>query len=290
MSYTNFIFNLSCFQLSIEACGVATLKQATRFYLAIEMELLYRWFHPTIDALSLPSITFATRLRLLSLQPVALLTYVLKTWHKLWPPNMNYKVIQIPTRHTSNLRRCLVYNAPANHLQGRSPSPPQLRPLHLDIHGGAFIGGMPEYDHDFCSCLAKGTDAVIVSASYRIAPRHPFPAAIDDVDDILTWLIENAEAKLGADINLLTMSGFSAGGNLAFAACQNPRMQDKTRSRIKGIVTFFASVSTIFSPSYSSIVLIESKLADRSPFATRSKTKTTWISKERSALLATAPI
>ena len=204
-------------------------------------EFLYTVFQATIDAFLTPGIPFSLRLRLLGLQSINLLLYALKCTHKVAfrsPPA--YRTIYIPTRNRDRPSRCLVYNA------SRSPSYPTtndhvattLRPLHLTLHGGAFIGGLPEFNHDLALDIVRETRAVVVSASYRLAPRFPFPAAIDDVDDIISWLVTNAENALGADANCLTISGLSAGANLALAACANV---DKPE-RIKGIVTFYASI------------------------------------------------
>lgn len=57
----------------------------------------------------------------------------------------------------------------------------------------------------------------MVSLEYRLAPEHPFPAALDDAYDALCWLVENGSA-LGGD-GRVVVGGQSAGGNLAAAAC-----------------------------------------------------------------------
>ncbi|MRU57175.1 alpha/beta hydrolase fold domain-containing protein, partial [Staphylococcus aureus] len=98
----------------------------------------------------------------------------------------------------------------------------RLRPLHVDIHGGAFLGGQPENFASFDDRIARETGAVVVSITYRYAPENTFPAAIDDVDRTLAWLRHNAESRWGADPKLMTISGSSAGGNLALAAMQQP--------------------------------------------------------------------
>ena len=196
---------------------------------------LYRYFHAAVDAFCCPSLPFVTRLRLLCLQPLNLLIYTYKSSHKLSLLHPGYKVRHIPTRRPGLSRRCVVYNV------GQVLSGSRLRPLHLNVHGGAWIGGLPESDHEFCSHIAKNTGAVVVSASYRFAPRYPFPAAIDDIDDIVAWLVVNASKELGADPNLFTVSGFSAGGNMVLAASQS--MQGNVR--IRGAVTINAAVCTM---------------------------------------------
>jgi acetyl esterase/lipase len=124
----------------------------------------------------------------------------------------------------------------------------KLRPLHLDIHGGAFIGGLPENFAPFDDRVARETGAVVVSITYRFAPEHTFPAAIDDVDRTLEWLRENAESRWGADPTLMTISGSSAGGNLALAATQRPECHGSTPTALKAAITFYAVVDQRISP------------------------------------------
>lgn len=135
--------------------------------------------------------------------------------------------------------RVLVYNHPSRCSKLKSD---KKRPLHIDIHGGAFIGGIPEYDAPFCMQLAEKTDAVVVSLTYRFAPRYPFPAAHDDVEDAIAWLVKNAEREFNADPELVTVSGFSAGGNLALGATLGTT-DGKGDKLIKGAVTFYNPVS-----------------------------------------------
>ncbi|KAL8710903.1 MAG: hypothetical protein Q9225_007206 [Loekoesia sp. 1 TL-2023] len=106
---------------------------------------------------------------------------------------------------------------------------------------------MPEYDAPFCDQLARTTGAVIVSISYRFAPRHPFPAAHDDVDDVFTWLLKHAAEEFNADPKILTVSGFSAGGNLALAGSLNTKDQNG-ESRVLGAVTFYSPVDLRLPP------------------------------------------
>jgi acetyl esterase/lipase len=59
-----------------------------------------------------------------------------------------------------------------------------------------------------------------MSISYRIAPRHIYPAAHDDVDDVVAWLVTHAR-DFGADAKLLTIGGGSVGAGLGLSACQH---------------------------------------------------------------------
>lgn len=98
--------------------------------------------------------------------------------------------------------------------------PPVARtaqPAILFLHGGGWVVGDLDGVDALCRALANRTGAVVVSADYRLAPEHRFPAALDDAWTVLTWLHEHA-AELGADPGRLAVAGESAGANLA-AAC-----------------------------------------------------------------------
>lgn len=192
------------------------------------------WFHPTVDAIVTPKLPLQTRLRLILFQPFAFLVY-LTTQVSFSQSTSRMTTICIPVRDSRKLRALIVW--PKDIAPDGKPS--SLRPLHLDIHGGAFIGGNPEANHRFCTAIAEGTGAIVVSPTYRFAPRHPFPTAIDDIDDVIDWLLENAEFKLDADPHSLTIGGTSAGGNLALAACMTKRSAGKS---IKAVVTAYAAV------------------------------------------------
>ncbi|UWU31338.1 alpha/beta hydrolase (plasmid) [Rhizobium sp. WSM1274] len=97
--------------------------------------------------------------------------------------------------------------------RGRA-APRQGAPALLYLHGGGFVIGAPETHEDICRTLANMAGAVVVSPDYRLAPEHPFPAAIDDCAAALVWMTEQADA-LGIDPLRIIVAGDSAGGNLA---------------------------------------------------------------------------
>ena len=87
------------------------------------------------------------------------------------------------------------------------------RPLIVYYHGGGFVLGELRMGDWLCSQVAGNVGAVVVSVDYRLAPRHRFPAAVDDCYAALLWATENA-GSLGAGGPVAVM-GESAGGNLS---------------------------------------------------------------------------
>ncbi|GAA1942296.1 alpha/beta hydrolase [Microbacterium deminutum] len=89
----------------------------------------------------------------------------------------------------------------------------------LWIHGGGLVLGAAAMDDTLCGETARQTGVTIVSVDYRLAPRHPFPAAIDDCHTGWQWLRSNLGA-LGLDAGRLAIGGQSAGGGLAASLVQ----------------------------------------------------------------------
>jgi acetyl esterase/lipase len=84
----------------------------------------------------------------------------------------------------------------------------------LYLHGGGFCFGSIETEHAGAMATARGAGAIVVSVEYRLAPEHPFPAAIEDAYAALSWLAAEAPA-LGVDPERIAVVGQSAGGGLA---------------------------------------------------------------------------
>ena len=100
-------------------------------------------------------------------------------------------------------------------------------PALVFYHGGGFvIGGLDTHDRD-CRALANRGGCVVVSVDYRLAPEHPFPAAVDDAAAALRWIVDHA-ADLGVDADRLAIGGDSAGGNIsAVTALWRARRRDR---------------------------------------------------------------
>ena len=102
-------------------------------------------------------------------------------------------------------------------------SPQSSRPpVVVYFHGGGFVMGDLDTHDGSCRQHAVGADAVVVSVDYRLAPEHPYPAAIEDAWAATLWVAEYA-VEIGADVTKLAVAGDSAGGNIAAVIAQRAR-------------------------------------------------------------------
>ena len=92
----------------------------------------------------------------------------------------------------------------------------------LYIHGGGFTVGSLDGVDELCRIIADEACCAVVSVDYRLAPEHPFPAAVIDVRVAYDWLRANA-AELGVAPSQLAVGGDSAGGGLAASLCLDLR-------------------------------------------------------------------
>lgn len=92
-------------------------------------------------------------------------------------------------------------------------------PVVLHFHPGGYIMGGPFMRDARNRFLAKAVGCVIASVVYRLAPEHPYPAALEDAYTALSWLHADG-ARFGADTTRIAISGDSAGGGLAAALAQ----------------------------------------------------------------------
>lgn len=82
------------------------------------------------------------------------------------------------------------------------------------MHGGGFTQGAPEQDDFFCRRVCSESNCVVFSTDYRLAPEHPFPAALEDCYSALLW-VAGGQAGTDVDCTRIAVGGASAGGGLA---------------------------------------------------------------------------
>ena len=107
-------------------------------------------------------------------------------------------------------------------------------PAILQIHGGGFVVGGLDSSHRVAARMARAVRAVVVSVDYRLAPEHPYPAALDDCDAALAWLVDNA-VQLDLDPERIAVAGESSGACLAAALALRARDRGKSPIRFQAL-------------------------------------------------------
>jgi epsilon-lactone hydrolase len=129
--------------------------------------------------------------------------------------------IRVPMRALRHVRRervdaggvPAVWIAPA----AAEPAPRGL-PIILYLHGGGYVCCSTETHASLMAALALSAPARVLGLDYRLAPAHPYPAALEDALAAYRWLI-----NLGEDPARIVFAGDSAGGGLALAALLEAR-------------------------------------------------------------------
>lgn len=97
-------------------------------------------------------------------------------------------------------------------------------PLLVYLHGGGFVFGDLDTHDAPCRVLRRHGGVHVLSVDYRLAPEHPFPAAVEDARAALAWAQGHAR-ELGADPDRIGVGGDSAGANLAAVVAQLARRE-----------------------------------------------------------------
>lgn len=157
------------------------------------------------------------------------------------PEQLFVENIQIPSSQPEKTIRLRIYK----------PKDKKDLPVLLYFHGGAFIYGTPEQYDFILFRLALEVGMLIVSVDYRLAPEHPFPAAMEDGYDTLLWLSGNANI-LDGNKNMIIIGGSSAGATIA--ASITHLVRDKKNKMIQHQYLLYPPMShKLNSPSMDSL-------------------------------------
>ena len=91
-------------------------------------------------------------------------------------------------------------------------------PVLLNFHGSGFLLPLHGGDDEFCRRVSLETKHTVLDVSYRLSPEHPFPAALNDAEDAVRYVLARPDEF---DLTRVSISGFSAGANLALAVASN---------------------------------------------------------------------
>jgi acetyl esterase len=127
------------------------------------------------------------------------------------------EVLDLPRAPLPHVHEHAVAGRPARRYASSSGPLPAL----LYLHGGGFVLGGLETHDSLCRQLAQRSGLAVVALDYRLAPEHPFPAAVDDTWAALQALL-HAPQEHGIE-RLVAVGGDSAGGTLAAVAALHAR-------------------------------------------------------------------
>lgn len=125
-------------------------------------------------------------------------------------PAIDEETLEVPPRDGHELPLKVFRSASSN-----ASAAHQSQALIVLFFGGGFVLGSPTSMAELARSLVKRFDAVVVAPTYRLAPEHPFPSAVNDGWDVLCWIAEHATNVLRADPEKgFVVGGVSAGANL----------------------------------------------------------------------------
>ncbi|MGC2653330.1 MAG: alpha/beta hydrolase [Mycobacterium sp.] len=101
----------------------------------------------------------------------------------------------------------------------RAAGSTDVAPALLWIHGGGYVMGAAQHDDGLCRRFSSRLGITVASVEYRLAPEHPYPAALDDCYSALSWLT----TAPAVDPARVAIGGASAGGGLAAALALRTR-------------------------------------------------------------------
>ncbi|MFI5314338.1 MAG: alpha/beta hydrolase [Myxococcota bacterium] len=126
------------------------------------------------------------------------------------------------------------------------PKSGAVRGVYFHIHGGGHALGSHDAQDVMLDAIANAADAVVVSAGYRLAPEHPYPAGPDDCEAAAVWVCENARREFGSE--RLVIGGESAGAHLSAVTLLRIRdRQHQTPFRAANLV--YGIYDLTFTPS-----------------------------------------
>ncbi|KFY45531.1 hypothetical protein V494_00909 [Pseudogymnoascus sp. VKM F-4513 (FW-928)] len=121
-------------------------------------------------------------------------------------PNPDF-ILSIPSRDKGRTIRTNIYSPNSETRSAEGP-----RPVLINFFGSGFALQYHGADEPFCRFIATKTSHIVLDIQYRVAPENPFPAALNDAEDAVKYVIGRPDEY---QISHVSLSGFSSGGTLA---------------------------------------------------------------------------
>jgi acetyl esterase len=113
--------------------------------------------------------------------------------------------------------------------------PQRAAPVVLYLHGGGWALGSVEEAEPLCRAIANASGWAVLAVGYRLAPEHPYPVAVEDVERAVAWLARHGGA-LEVDPARPALAGDSAGANLAAAVALRARDRGAPAFRLQALL------------------------------------------------------
>ena len=183
----------------------------------------------------------------------AALNSVTKKINEIEHSDVEVRDIQAPSSEVGRSIPVRVYRA-AKESDGRQ------KPCLIYIHGGGMIMGNLETGNLNCLNFARTFDISVLSIEYRKGPEFPYPAAIEDCIDAISWIVSNSEL-FKIDLANLGIYGSSAGGGLVLGTAL--KMRDQGRNVFKFMLPIYPMIDSS-NTSNSSLEITNVGVWDRS--------------------------
>ena len=183
----------------------------------------------------------------------AALNSVTKKINEIEHSDVEVRDIQAPSSEVGRSIPVRLYRA-AKESDGRQ------KPCLIYIHGGGMIMGNLETGNLNCLNFARTFDISVLSIEYRKAPEFPYPAAIEDCIDAISWIVSNSEL-FKIDLANLGIYGSSAGGGLVLGTAL--KMRDQGRNVFKFMLPIYPMIDSS-NTSNSSLEITNVGVWDRS--------------------------
>lgn len=121
-------------------------------------------------------------------------------------------------------------------------------PVLFELHGGGFALGDARKGDALRTWMAHRWGVHVVGVGYRLAPEDPWPAALDDVVDTMRHFAQHAD-EYGMDPERFHLIGYSAGANLALAACLKLQQQEDPGFAVKAVALHYPFLDAATDPS-----------------------------------------
>jgi acetyl esterase len=154
----------------------------------------------------------------------------------------------LPPRPLRDVADLLVPARPPVYVRLYVPDSDAPRPALVWLHPGGFVAGAVDDIDGVCRELSAEARCAVISVDYRLAPEHPFPAAVDDTVAVLAWLDEHA-AALGIDPSRIAAGGQSAGATIVASTIVRLRDEGSALPRLQ-ILAYPVLDPALDAPSY----------------------------------------